>query len=200
MNNFAESLAYERRCQTDVRNDYEALGFEKIKRCSFHTIGGKEDQKADIDFKAYRNGKFLKVSEKFRSSDWGDFMFELVRDVAKKKESCLIKSRADILLYITPKYIYEFDAQDLKQLIEEILQEIENYNGINRSKGEFILKENQWIDVFNREAIEFPGFVVRSFPTTLMGELMWRNLVVVLDPEELIDRGINFKTYERICN
>ena len=117
---FDQSLNYEH-TQFERANDYyRRLGATEIKRCDFKTCQGKTLQHEDIDAQICVKGRWINISEKHRTSDFGDLLIE-VYSMYPDELSWIYKSKADLLFYFTPKNIYQINEKELKAFALEKL-------------------------------------------------------------------------------
>lgn len=181
MNNFYEALKYEDSQMSPANKFYESLGFTNIRRCRYETPTGRKNQEADIDLKAKYNGKIIKISEKFRSIDYGDVMVELEDkfEGSMNKNGWIFKSKADYIFYHTPKALYIIPVVYLRKLAEYVYDtQWDNFK-------DKILKLPSWRTGPSSDP-NYPDVRFKHIPTTSMGRKLWEGLQVII-PLRYID-------------
>lgn len=180
-NNFATACMVEKKAMEPANNAYKRLGITNIKRCSWNTKGGMENQKNDIDLMATWNGKRLKISEKFRSLDVDDILVELISDIENHKLGSYIKSQADYIFYHMLSSLYVLDVIKLQKMINDL--------DLNPNKKNIIdnFDQGQLSRLYSGEEVEYNGLNFRIFPTYIAGRATWEGLCVFLQLDKLKD-------------
>lgn len=138
---FKNDLEFEDRCKKVADNIYRKLGATKIRRWDYQNKEGKDKQLEDIDVtiatknrvynaseKFDASGEF-KVSEKFRTSDYGDMLIEIknhpIGDKQNLKDSWGFESKADYYMYFVPGVLHEISTKPLKNYLNDHKKELE---------------------------------------------------------------------------
>jgi hypothetical protein len=104
------------------------------KRWGCQRINGKENKRYDCLI--FIGTREIKIQEKVRSEDYGDFLVELIRDTNTGDKGWLYTCEADYILYKTPKNFYWIDRQKLKNHMEKFgvdYKTIESIKGWGRT-------------------------------------------------------------------
>jgi len=111
-----------------MRTKEEFFEFEKKKRNFFDSYYKKKNwpfkRISGPENKRYNSlveiaGKKFKFEEKARSSDYGDFLVELVQDTETQSPGWLYYCEADYILYSTPTCFYAVNFHKLKDFMRK---------------------------------------------------------------------------------
>lgn len=141
-NDFFKSLEYEQSMYSKADSLYKKLIqniwfaeyqndqiFISIKRWDFNTPEGKIKQLDDIDvtidIEVNNRIYHYNISEKFRRDDYPDMFVELYSKYPNV-EGWGVKSKADVIFYHTPNYLYIIDTNQLKEVAKNIMKSVPN--------------------------------------------------------------------------
>lgn len=107
MSTYTEERDNERKAQKKILEYYEEkLGFTPDRSTAC----------IDFDFAFTKNDKTYTVEEKFRKQDYGDFLIEIMQDIATANLGWYYKTKADFIFYIIDiRYIYIVKWPKFKQ-------------------------------------------------------------------------------------
>lgn len=141
---------------------------------------GKLLQRADIDAIAEdRRGKYVKISEKFRSDYYSDILVELYRDLDKGIEGWGLHSQADFYHYWMRRKVYEIPVNDITNVCQFFMntgqEAIEQFisEGMKRMDF-FFLGVNEELD----EPIEMSFISNPTFGKS--SKILWKNLTLAI--------------------
>lgn len=115
---FADNAQMEYRAQGIMDNWYMKNGFEIVSR----------EGTRERDLILSMNGNHLKIEEKYRRKDYGDFLIELIQDIPSNSPGWFYTENPDRLVYIIvdneekPVSIYWVKFRDFKTWICEYLE------------------------------------------------------------------------------
>jgi hypothetical protein len=119
--NFNDSVQSEQKNHKRADDFYvNYLGVTDIVRYSRNTKADMKIQRSDIDVSFRRNGKSVKISEKFRSKDFSDLYIEFYSKFPDVR-GWLDKSKADYITYFFPARIFIIDEKALSAFYKNCL-------------------------------------------------------------------------------
>ena len=123
------------------RHDHELV----ITRYDYNDPEGREMQKNGADLKLtlkdkYGNSGNLTISEKFRSSDWGDMFVELYSQYPRVQGWGVTSQGIDFIAYFTPKKLYFVNYGDLLNVASDII--FTHSIGMHQEISDSILEHN----------------------------------------------------------
>ena len=130
--------------------------------------------------------RVISISEKFRTSDFGDMFIELYSKFPNVTGWGL-KEKADLVAYFTPWNTYIIDNDQLKKVVQAIYDELD---AETLAEG---LKEAKCFQYIYKDKI----MEVRKVPTRLNGKVAWEGVGVCIKWEDLKDLGVTIAKYDR---
>ena len=186
-NDFYSALTYEREQFPRADKFYKKILTDNIKitrwdynKDSYH----RKMQDSGIDLTIENAGREISISEKFRTSDFGDMFIELY-----SKFPNVIgwghHEAADIIAYFTPYNTYIVDNKQLTKLIGEISKELGDLT------EDF--KDTKCIQyIYKGKVME-----LRKVPTILNNKVAWESVGVCIKWDDLKELGISITKYSR---
>ncbi len=121
IHNFSQSKLYENEQIKKADKFYhDVLHVFDIKRFNYQLSEERKMQLHDIDLLLTYQNKSYKVSEKFRSKDFGDLYLEIYSKYPKVS-GWLNEGISDYIMYFTPEKVYCIDDLSLKKFYKENL-------------------------------------------------------------------------------
>ena len=130
--------------------------------------------------------RVISISEKFRTSDFGDMFIELYSKFPNVTGWGL-KEKADLVAYFTPWNVYIIDNDQLKKVVQAI------YDELDAETLAEDLKEAKCFQYIYKDKI----MEVRKVPTCLNGKVAWEGVGVCIKWEDLKDLGVTIAKYDR---
>lgn len=130
--------------------------------------------------------RVISISEKFRTSDFGDMFIELYSKFPNITGWGL-KEKADLVAYFTPWNVYIIDNDQLKKVVQAI------YDELDAETLAEDLKEAKCFQYIYKDKI----MEVRKVPTCLNGKVAWEGVGVCIKWEDLKDLGVTIAKYDR---
>lgn len=130
--------------------------------------------------------RVIGISEKFRTSDFGDMFIELY----SKFPNVIgwgLKEKADLVAYFTPWHTYIIDNDQLKKVIQAISDKLD---AEALAEG---LKEARCFQYIYKDKI----MEVRKVPTHHNGKVAWEGVGVCIKWQDLQDLGVTIAKYDR---
>lgn len=139
-------------------------------------------QKSDRDlFIENKEGKILSISEKNRTKDFNDILFEIYSDYSRSKLGWGIDSEADILAYFLPSSIVILDMQKIVGILSDpenkMTKQVEDI-------GEGKKYRDIWIN-----GVFYPVTIVKALNKGYF------SLSITLKDEQLTNLGVRFKRF-----
>ncbi|MDR2293472.1 MAG: hypothetical protein LBE11_08385 [Prevotellaceae bacterium] len=146
--NFSDSMQSEQKSQKRADDFYlNYLKATDIVRYNRNTKIDMKMQRSDIDVSFKRNGKVIKISEKFRAKDFNDLYIEFYSKFPDIR-GWLDKSNADYITYFFPTRVFIIDEKALSEFYKNCLSNtvsddifkrlIEQYPNDNAQKARWI--------------------------------------------------------------
>lgn len=187
-NDFFKSLEYEQSMYSKADSFYKKLIqniwfaeykndqiFISIKRWDFNTPEGKIKQLDDIDvtidIEVNNRIYHYDISEKFRRDDYLDMFVELYSKYPNV-EGWGVKSKANVIFYHTPNYLYIIDTNQLKEVAKNIMKIVPKVVDEMNRNGTYRVEE------YYEEKDYFLDFI--KTPTYLYNKKAWEGLGVCL--------------------
>lgn len=195
MNNFKYLLDFEKSEQPYADEMYYKIfngGNPNIIRYDYNDVPvGREMQKNGADLSIEIKNTSLNVSEKFRSTDWGDMFIELYSQYPKVNGWALTNQNVDIIAYHTPLNVYIVNNQDVKNLAKIFFDKLNKDDVIkaltNKDSAEFKY-------ILNNESI---NATFRKVPTYINDKLAWVGIGVIISWEDLKKINIRYTTFKK---
>jgi hypothetical protein len=107
---------------------------EYYQSCGYKIIDRNGNKGRDLELS--KDNTSIKIEEKYRDNDWGDFAIEIIQDLETNNPGWFFYTKADYINYIIvkdkPTVVYTIDWKKFK---EYFLKEIKRFNCFISRKG-----------------------------------------------------------------